>query len=383
MSGETSTKKVLYIMIAFGIGCVLAIGVIFWYTRSKEPVKIGFLGEFSTFQADWTIACRDGAILRIEESNASGGIRGRQIEFIVKDIDQFKEAPNTGIDEFIRSGVIAIIGPTASSTAIKVVPYTNAHPILLVSPSASTAALSDQDDFFFRTTQTNADNARIMAAYLYEQVGWRKVAGTFTTANRMFTEGWLTAFKEQFEMLGGQMQLGDMITEESDRMKVARSLTQDAPDGIVISSHAIQVADICQEIRKMGSMVPIASSGAAHTQDLIQQGGEAVEGIILSLTFFDDDVSPEFQDFRERYLTRFEKEPSLPDVYGYEAATILIDALKQSSDWTPTALKETILSVKTFDSPLSSEGLMINEFGDVERNVVFITVKNGRFVRLE
>lgn len=383
MSSQILSKKRMYVMMALAIVIILFFGSLMVYKGMKEPIKIGFLGEFSTFQADWTIACRDGAMLRIEEINATGGIRGHQIEVLIKDADQFQDDSNKAIDELIQSGVVAIIGPISSTTAIKVVPYANSQHILLISPSASTTALSNHDDFFFRTTQTNADNARAMATYLYEQLRWRKMTGTFATANQVFTEGWLMAFKEQFEQLGGQMTFGDTITENVERATVARSLIQGPPDGIVISSHAIGVADICQELRKMGATYPVAISGVAHTQDLIQHGGDAVEGVILSLTFFEDEVPAEFQAFRERYQQQFNKEPSLPDVYGYESATILTEALKQSRSWTPAMLKETILNIKVFDSPISSEGLSINAFGDVERNVIFITVKDGRFVRIK
>lgn len=116
---------------------------------------------------------------------------------------------------------------------------------------------------------------------------------------------------------------------------------------------------------------------------MIQHGGDAVEGIVFALTFLEDEAAPGFKEFKSRYLKRFGKAPFLPDVYGYEAATVLNEALKQSHNFTPGIIKQTILKIKVFPSPISPEGLIINEFGDVERNVIIVTVKNGRFVRVK
>jgi branched-chain amino acid transport system substrate-binding protein len=263
---------------------------------------------------------------------------------------------------------------------MEIVSQANADQVLLVSPSASTVALSDQDDYFFRVTQTNADNARITATYLYQEAGWRKIAGGFSTANRTFTEGWLMAFKERFEALGGQMPPVEIITEEISRADIARNLINEAPDGIVIAAHALEVADISQELRKMGADYPVATTGVAHTPNLIQHGGEAVEGVIMSLSFFADKVAG---DFQTRYHERFEKTVSLPDVYGYEAATVVVEALQASDDWSPASLKQTILDIQKFNSPILPNGLLINKFGDVDRDVIFITVKDGQFVTIE
>jgi branched-chain amino acid transport system substrate-binding protein len=322
-------------------------------------------------------------MLRTEEINGAGGIRGRPIELIVKDAEQFKDDPRKSIDELIQAGVIAIIGPVTSSTAIKVVPYANTKRLLMVSPSASTPALSNQDDFLFRTTLTTTESADATASYCYKKLGWRKIAGTFSAENRVFTEPWFTAFKKRFEKFGGSVIPGEILSENAKRAGVERSLMKGAPDGILIVSHALEVAKICQELRKLGSRYPIATSGIAYTPELIQHGGEVVEGIVFAVTFVEDEVFPGLQDFRTRYLKRYQKSPVLPDVYGYEAATILTEALKHSQEWTPEILKRTILTIKRFESPISPGGLVLNEYADVERNLIFMTVHNDKFVRID
>lgn len=363
--------------------CCLDLGLTACSRKAPESVKIGFLGDFSVFAGDWTTACRNGTQMRIEEINVAGGIRGHRLELIVKDAEQFKEQPNKIIDELMQQRVAAIIGPVTSSSAVKVVPYGNEKGQLMVSPSASTDTLSDQDDLFLRTTATNAFMARTTADYLYAKAGWRTIAATFATANRTFNEGWFMAFKQRFEQSGGTVHLSDMLTEQADRTVIARGLANIKADGILIVSHGVEVAELSQELRRMGVSLPLATTGVAHTLDLIQHGGEAVEGIIFAVTFAEDETWTGFQEFKARYRARFNKSPVLPDVYGYEAATVLTDAMGRSEDWSAAALKQTILRIGHFASPISPQGLKINRYGDVERNLIFITVRNGQFARLD
>lgn len=379
-SGMAAIRVWVMVCLAF---ISLGFGLTACTKKSPESLKIGFLGDFSVFAGDWTTACRDGAQLRIEEINAAGGIRGQRLELVVKDAEQFKSHPTQVIDELMKARVTAIIGPVTSSSAVKIVPYGNEKGQLMISPSASTETLSDQDDLFFRTTATNAFMARTTADYLYAKAGWRTVAATYATANRTFNEGWYMAFKQRFEQLGGIVRLGNILTEQADRAVIARSLASAKADGILIVSHAIEVAELSQELRRTGVSLPLATTGVAHTPDLIQHGGEAVEGIIFAVTFVEDETWTGFQKFKERYRKRFNKNPVLPDVYGYEAATVLTDAMSHSQDLSAAALKQTILRIGRFDSPISPQGLKINRYGDVERNLIFITVRNGRFTRLE
>jgi len=264
MNKRLSRKHFVYIIGALGIISVLIIGILLSPRSLKEPIRVGFLGEFSAHFADWTIACRDGAVLRIEEINATGGIQGRAIELIVKDADEFKDDPTKAVDQLVQAGVVAIIGPISSTAAMQIVPYANSKHILLVSPSASTNALSNQDDFLIRVTQTQVQHSRIMATYLFEKLGWRKITGTFTTMNRTFVEEVFNSLKDKFEQLGGRVILGELISENADSTSVARSLVKDHPDGIFVVGHALAVANMCQELRKIGALYQIATSGVEH-----------------------------------------------------------------------------------------------------------------------
>ena len=97
-------------------------------------------------------------------------------------------------------------------------------------------------------------------------------------------------------------------------------------------------------------------------------------------TFDRNSTAPLYQEFRQNYLERFNREPGFPGVYAFDAASVLIEALKKRKGG--QSLKEAILSLRKFEglqSPFS-----FNDFGDVSRPHVSISiVRDGQFVVVE
>lgn len=358
-------------------------GLLFLQMQKNKPIKIGFIAEYNANNRAWISAGRDGIIMKIEELNAAGGIKGRQIELIVKDVTQYGDNPQKAIDELIEEKVVGILGPMTSTLAEKIVPYTNQKKLYLVSPSASTAVLSKQDDYFFRATITLADNATLNADYCYDNYGWRKISGIYTERQMAYTKGWYDVFAQRFQELGGEMHLAGTVKDKTDMNQLALNIIENKPDGILLVSEAIESATICQELYKENAQIPVIANGIVLTPEFIQYGGDAVEGVTIAVTFFRDLENPVFKDFLERYLERFGREPNLPDAYGYDAATIFTDVLKKSFSWSADSLKQTTVKLGSFKSPVSSKGIVIDQYGDAHRGIIYIKVKDGKFISLD
>ena len=128
------------------------ISLIVFGCGDNEPIKIGFVAGITGRTSELGISERAGVMLAVAEVNASGGIKGRPIELIVKD-DQNDTKTALEVDqELIERGVVAIIGHATSTMTKAVVPLVNQSKILMISPTASTTDLSGMDDFLIRIT---------------------------------------------------------------------------------------------------------------------------------------------------------------------------------------------------------------------------------------
>jgi branched-chain amino acid transport system substrate-binding protein len=263
-----------------------------------------------------------------------------------------------------------------------VVPIVDEARLLLISPTVTTEALSGKDDYFFRVSSTTDVFASRNARYQIKARRMRRVAAVYDLSNKSFTENWLKNFSDAFTEDGGKIikTLTFASGRDTKYLEITRDLLAAQPDGVLIIANSMDSALLCQQIRKVDADIPITLSDWGATERLLELGGNAVEGCTVVQPFDRNSSAPPYQEFRQAYLERFSREPGFPGVYAYDAANVVIEALKKRKD--EQSLKETILFLRKFEglqSPFS-----FNDFGDVSRPHVSISiVRDGQFVVVE
>ena len=67
---------------------------------------------------------------------------------------------------------------------------------------------------------------------------------------------------------------------------------------------------------------------------MIDLGGEVVEGLLIVQNYDRDDASPRFKEFSDAYFKRFQRSPGYSSVVTYDAATVVLPALKTENQGT-------------------------------------------------
>lgn len=343
----------------------------------KEPVRIGFIGELTGNSADLGEAGRNGALLAVETINQAGGIAGRQVELLTRDTGSTPEAAKAAASELLGKGVVAVIGPMTSGMAKAILPAHDAARIVLVSPTATAMTLHGQDDYLFRINWTTRDNAMLYAKHCHER-GFRRLALAANQNNRAFSESWANEFQRAFEQHGGQIvgiEYFDSAAES--QLPVVEKLLAPRPDALVFVANAGDTARLAQQTRKLDQAVPLVAAEWASTGQLLEQGGQAVEGLAIVQQFNADDPSPHFTDFHQRYTKRFGRAPAFASVLAHDAATVLFDALGRRDGDTP--LKRTLVDKGPFQG--LQQTIRFDANGDTQRSAAIALVRDGRFVR--
>ncbi len=368
------------------MGCILI--AIFILTISlvsgcetKKPVKIGFAGTLTGRHYDLGISGRNGAMLAVEEANKKGGINGQKIELIVKD-DKYDPQVSVSVDrELIDQGVIAIVGHMTSDMSKAVLPLINEKKIVMISPTVASPLFNGIDDYFIKVNSTSKDEALKNADFAYHKLNLRRISAVYDSSNQDYTQEWLSAFKSDFEGLGGEVvsTIAFNSNENTSFSGLAHRLLASRPHGIVIIANALDTSHICQQIRKINSHTPILSSLWGMTIDILSHGGKAVENVVFSHIFRPADATQQYLDFKKNYIERFGREPDFAAVKSYEAINIILSSIENSKDIAD--LKKLILKKKKF------KGLQgdfeINEYGDVQNKTFLITIKENQFVTIE
>ncbi|MDG4559798.1 MAG: ABC transporter substrate-binding protein [Candidatus Competibacter sp.] len=359
-----------------GLGIAVLLGC-----EPPEPIRIGFVGGTSGRVADLGIAGRDAVLLAVELRNQSGGVAGRKVKLLIKDDQQNPEVARRAVRDLIEQGVVAIVGPMTSAMAIAVVPIANEAKVLLMSPTATTDDLTGLDDYFFRLNASARDNASRIARYHVGQNTTRRLAATYDLRNKSYTENWLDSFRVNYVQGGGEVVkvIGFESGGETTFLQLAQDLLAAPVDGVLIAANSVDTALLCQQIRKLGSRVPIISSEWAATERLIELGGKAVEGVIMAQNFDRNSIAPRYRAFYQAYHDRFHREPGFGGVIAFDAANVVLDALAQRQEG--RSVKETVLAARRFEGV--EEPMLFNEFGEVKRRLFITVVRDGQFMVVE
>ncbi len=345
---------------------------------SDNDIKIGILGKLSGEFTDWGKGTRDGIIHAVKECNDSGGIHSRRIRVIIKDVKKYNNLEKA-IDEFVKDGVDIVLGPSTSSTAMKIVPFVNKKKVLLFSGSASTIELLGKDDYFFRSVHNDKDIAAILAEFLFKKRGWKNIRSAWSTVNRSSRKGWHDSFKKKIEELGGKVICVGMFETKEDLSKIEKGLLSEKCDGVFLCGGYKEIGKLIQSLKKSAPKIEIAINSGAALQNSPEYFGKPGEHVFTAKPYFKNMESPEYVSFHKSFLKSYSYEPGYIALLGYDAGSVMVKALKGCDKITADTVKEKIVQIKDFLSPMGK--ISIDRFGDAKRAIHILEIVNGRYVR--
>jgi len=347
----------------------------------EEPIKIGFIAGLSGKVADLGVAGRNGVMLAVEQKNAQGGINGRPVDLIVRDDQQNPVTAKKAVQELLDQGVEVIIGPMTSSMGMAITPLVNQSDSLLVSPTVTTTRLSGKDDHFLRVSSTTQDYASKSARYQFAKLQKRKAVAIYDLKNEAYTKSWLDIFTDTFENMGGEILKEHSFTSSSDTVfhETVKSLLKVEPDLFIIITNAVDAALICQQIRKLDNQISIAMSEWASTERFIELAGTSSEGVYVAQFLERNNTSEQYIAFKKAYHERFNQEHGFAGVSGYDAATVVLNALaeKQKNE----TLKDTVIRLKKFQGV--QQVITIDKYGDADRRTFVTVIRKGKYKTIE
>ena len=348
--------------------------------KPVEPIRIGFIGGLSGPNSDNGQSGLNGLTLAVEQFNRAGGANGRLVEIMAKDDAQSKETAQASANQLVTAKVEAVVGPFTSGMAAVIVPITGQAGIFQISPTITAMEFQGKDDNLYRINRTTRDNAGDYAKVMYSR-GQKRIAVAYDLRNRSFTQSWLDEFRTAAEGLGASVaaEISYESSKDADFEGIVTKMLQSKPDGLLFISGALDVARLAQAARKLAPRLPIAASEWAATEQLIDLGGEVVEGLLIVQNYDRDDASPRFKEFSDAYFKRFQRNPGYSSVSTYDAATVVLTALKNRKPGEP--VKAAVARSGPYQG-LQQE-IVFDSNGDTIRKVYFTEIREGRYRRID
>lgn len=382
LSGEYMQR--LWTSLALVSKCAIPI-IILVITSScseQESIRIAFLGASAGKHSEVVVSVRNSVQLYIDEINKMGGVGGRKIQ--LDSFDNKLDVSRCGelFDQIIREGYKFVIGPVFSQMAEVTLEKINGQNILVISPTMSAHSLKEKDDNFLRVCLTNTGQSKAIAAHILAR-GYKKLAVVSDKSNAKYTE---PLIKETWKIVKENgVQLVKTVSYQNkdtlDMYSLAQDIYQAKPDVVLFCTSAIDAANLAQQLRKVDDTIKFVGSSWSQTNDLIEQGGRSVDGMVLIAIHQEDKTNDRYRLFETKFSNRYGHAPSFPTILGHNATDVLIKGIQNAPEMTPGSVKKTILSQRIFTGLTAP--IIFDKYGDVEGGYSLVEVKNGHFTTLQ
>lgn len=343
----------------------------------KEPIKIGLAVNLSGRGGTAGEYIRSGSMLAVEEINERGGVRGHPLELIIRDDRDTEEGILAADRELVDAGVPLIIGHAYSESTLVAYPYVTSRDVLLFTSFTATTRLSDRDDLFFRTSVDNRSYGEAMGTLLARR-DIERVSFLLDMSNPSFVLDYLAETESNFGGISTAVQCH--CKQAFDWQQVVSELLAPDPQAVVLLTEVTTTGIAAQKLRAAGFDGDLIATLWAQTPDLMRYGGEAVEGLTI-VTFIDSSYqNPKYAGLAEKLLTTFNQPLTARSIRSYEAIYVIAEALARCESFTAGQIKRALLETTRYETVMGP--LSFNAFGDVERPIYEILIRDGRFYNM-
>ena len=351
-------------------------------SSSDDVIKIGVFEPLTGANGAGGADEYDGIKLA---NKLSPEVLGKKVQLVVVDNKSDKvEAANAATVLAQKEKVNAVLGSWGSSLSMAGGPIFAEAKIPAVAVSATNPAVTKGNDFYFRVCFLDPFQGTVGAAYAFNELKAKKVAIIREVSND-YSVGLAKFFVDHFVKLSGDekaiVATADYNTGDQDFSAQLTNIKQFEPDVIFAPGNYTESALIIKQARDLGITAKFIGGDTWDINAFLEVGGAAVEGAIVS-TFFANDVpiNKTSEAFLKSFRDEYKKEPPAVAALGYDAYLVVLDAIKRANSAEPEKIREALTQTKDFEG--SAGSITINAERNADKDAVFKTVKDGKFVFL-
>jgi len=316
-------RWVIVIVILLVLAGIIA-GAMFLLRKVAQPaekasVKVGILMAFSGGSSNMGYGTMKGIQLAKKQLGADN------IELVRADSKCDAATAKNAVKDLIDQGVVAIIGDGCSSASVAALPAANNSKTVMVSPAASSTALSIPNDYFFRVIPNDNYQSQFMASAIIER-GLKTVAVMYT--NEPYGSSMNKAFQEKFESLGGKVVATAYSEPDVIDLSQQMSLLKDAnPEAVFIAPNSVVTATaVIKLAREAGITAPLFGADILYDDTVIKNAPKDSEGLTVSTfstgtSIFKQMLRNEFQVAEQLYAAP----------QAYDAFEVIYRAVEQGA----------------------------------------------------
>ncbi len=280
-----------------------------------------------------------------------------------------------------REGLLAIVGPTLSSSAVVADPVAQSAGVPVLAVSNTAAGVVEIGDYIYRNSLSEAQVIPQTIAAAKAKLGLTRVAIIYG-ADETFTVSGYNSFKSALTANGievtTEQSYAPGTTDFSDQL---RNIASTHPDAIVASALAKDAATIMQQARQLGVTAQFIGGNGFNSRAVLLAAGDAAEGLIVGAAWNISASSAVNQKFVADYRAKYNEDPDQFAAQAYAGMYILTDSIAKIGLEGGRADLRDSLKTSSLETVLGPFRFLPTR--DAQHEAVVQVVRGGKFAVLE
>jgi len=334
-----------------------------------SQIAIAAIGPITGTDAASGRSPRNGAELAVREYNSTHA--DCQVGLLTFDTQGSPEN-GTNLADAIASDkrIVGVVGPVFSGETAAIMPAFEASGLPTITGSATNPTLSQQGwRTFHRIVGNDATQGPAAALYITSELGAKRVS--VIDDRSLYGKSLADLTEKTLVKRGAEIALRMNIDSESvDYRAAVRALKTANADAIYFGGVSTAGAPLIRQIRDAGITVPFIGGDGIYSNDFIDGSSGAAVGAIITCPCINaarPSTKPQ-KVFNKNYTATYGVAPGYFAAEYYDAATLLIDAIKSGNE-TRSAIQTWL---KTANLKGITKQIEFGKTGEVKAGSVFV-----------
>ncbi|RNC28942.1 MAG: Leucine-, isoleucine-, valine-, threonine-, and alanine-binding protein [Candidatus Dichloromethanomonas elyunquensis] len=318
-----------------------------------DVIKIGGNFELTGGVAEFGKKGENGAELAIKQTNAKGGVLGKQISYVGADNkSEAGESTVAAAKLATQDKVIGIIGPMTIGNTLAEVQVVTDNKVPVITPSGTSATITmtkegKLNSWLFRACFIDPFQGEVAAAYAIDTLKASKAALVIDQKGN-YAKGLADSFKTTFEKAGKQIVASEQYVagQDTDFRAILTNIMAMNPDVVFVPGYYNEVGMIIKQARKMNLNVAFLGGDGWGIGPIVDIAGKEA----MNNTFYVDVAidKTQFDSFSAAYKAEYAQDPDGFAVLGYDAANMMIQAIQTAGSVDTEKIRQALENMKGF-----------------------------------
>lgn len=345
-----------------------------------KPLKIGVSAPITGNWAEYGYGFEVAIAIATEEINKAGGVKGRPIELVVMDSKgNTKEATAIARQFSDDEEILAVVGDFSSTSCMATAPIYEKGKLVQLSPTATDPNYAGLNEYMFGIMGVQSVEGPFVAEHLLGRyVKADNVAVIYlnndwgVSASRYLIE---TAKEKGINIVSEE----NHVDGQKDFATLLTKVQQSNPDTICLITFYNECASIANQIAQIKWDVQIIVLGPGASEQIIELGGENVEGLLASTPFFaTDDGDLKTSIFKRQFELDAGFSLNVHSACAYDALNMIAAAMENCDEITRDNIRDELAGLKGFAGITGP--IEFQPAGDIIRKFLIVGIEKGSWI---